>query len=174
MTETLNYNLICEVPNFPNYYASTDGKIYSNKFSKMKLLSQKGTNSCGYRTIGLYKNNIEHKFSTHRIILETFVPNTDGLHIDHINRNRLDNRLCNLRWVSQRDNNRNQGLSQNNKSGHQGVYFSGKGWHSQWRDNDGKLKSKFFSINKYGEEESKQLAKEYRKKMVDELYNRPK
>lgn len=41
--------------------------------------------------------------------------------IDHINGNRQDNRLSNLRSVSNRDNNRNFGVPKNNKSGVMGV-----------------------------------------------------
>ena len=38
-----------------------------------------------------------------------FLPNPDNLpEIDHLNHNRLDNRICNLRWVSKHDNSMNK------------------------------------------------------------------
>lgn len=44
----------------------------------------------------------------HRAIWETFVgPIPDGYEIDHINSDRLDNRLCNLRCVKHTENMRN-------------------------------------------------------------------
>lgn len=46
----------------------------------------------------------------------------DGV-IDHINRNSFDNRLCNLRDVTQRENLQNASLSRKNKSGVTGVRF---------------------------------------------------
>ena len=46
--------------------------------------------------------------------------------IDHINRNRSDNRIANLREVSHKQNMQNRSKSSNNTSGHPGVY-----WHKQ-------------------------------------------
>lgn len=44
--------------------------------------------------------------------------------VDHINRNPLDNRKCNLRICTQTDNTKNKSLYKNNKSGHSGVYYN--------------------------------------------------
>lgn len=48
------------------------------------------------------------------------------MQIDHINRDKLDNRLENLRAVSRSVNQHNRKLNRNNTSGHKGVY-----WHKQ-------------------------------------------
>ncbi len=47
----------------------------------------------------------------------------NGLVTDHINRNRLDNRVCNLRHVTQRKNCENASLRSDNSSGYKGVGF---------------------------------------------------
>jgi len=43
--------------------------------------------------------------------------------VDHINRNRFDCRLCNLRITNQSVNARNHNISKINKSGYSGVHF---------------------------------------------------
>lgn len=44
-----------------------------------------------------------------------------GLEVDHINRDKLDNRWSNLRVVTKLQNNLNKGIQKNNKSGAVGV-----------------------------------------------------
>lgn len=50
--------------------------------------------------------------------------------VDHINRDPLDNRLCNLRSATKSTNGMNRGLNQNNTSGYKGV--SWKKRRSKW------------------------------------------
>ena len=84
-------------------YFTEEGLIYRylKKTNKLKLVNLKpGTKGyvASYSTkIGFYK--------IHRAIWETFVgPIPEGYEIDHINGNRSDNRLCNLRCVSHKEN----------------------------------------------------------------------
>lgn len=72
--------------------------------SKVKRLCIKG----GYYYVTLYINGVcKHKY-IHQLVAETFIPNPQNKPcIDHINTNRLDNRIENLRWVTRKENNNN-------------------------------------------------------------------
>lgn len=47
-------------------------------------------------------------YLVHRLVAECYIPNTENKpFIDHINRNKVDNRVENLRWVTNSENMRN-------------------------------------------------------------------
>lgn len=74
----------------------------------------------GYVTIYLDKKNYRaHQLAWLYVYGE--IPNTD---IDHINRNRSDNRISNLRIASRSENNINSKLYSHNTSRFRGVSFS--------------------------------------------------
>lgn len=58
---------------------------------------------CGYLQVGL--GRICKTVLVHRLVAEAFIPNPLGLRdVDHINGNKLDNRVENLRWVTHKEN----------------------------------------------------------------------
>ncbi|KAK8853619.1 hypothetical protein M9Y10_017180 [Tritrichomonas musculus] len=61
-----------------------------------------------------------HDYRKHFLIAQQFIPNDDPEHknqIDHINRDRTDYHIENLRWITQSENNRN-------KSSNNGVEYT--------------------------------------------------
>lgn len=101
----------------------------------------------------------------------------EGECIDHVNGDKLDNRLVNLRIIASEKNTRNSKRRSDNTSGIGGVYrlTNKKGekcstfWRATWIDMKGKLRNKSFSVTKYGEVEAFELAKAYRYAMIEEL-----
>lgn len=58
--------------------------------------------------------------------------------VDHINKNGLDNRRCNLRVCTVRQNAQNHKRFATNTSGYTGVNLEGKKWRARLRGNDSK------------------------------------
>lgn len=79
--------------------------------------------------------------------------------VDHINRNTLDNRRCNLRETTHKENMNNRGNVHNGESGILGIRFVKKdnSWQARIKQ-DGKEYTQSFSVKKYGEEGAKQMA----------------
>lgn len=77
-------------------------------------------NTQGYVVTTMNKKGVR----LHRYIMGCEKPEK----IDHINRNKLDNRKCNLRICNTKENNRNLSRSRNNKSCVTGVCWSKGRW----------------------------------------------
>jgi hypothetical protein len=84
----------------------------------------------GYMQIGLF--NEQHRL--HRIIWQMHFGNIpDNLQIDHVDRNRLNNKLENLRLANNSQNMRNTDKRQNTSSKYKGVSWHkrDKKWHAK-------------------------------------------
>ena len=100
------------IPGYEGLYdISNLGRVRSNfyhKTPKQRIIKQ-CIASNGYLMVNLRDaDNIVSFKTVHRLLARVFIPNhRNEILIDHINRNRLDNRLCNLRWVSPSENRQN-------------------------------------------------------------------
>lgn len=113
-------------------------------------------------------------YSVHRIIFEMFSGTLEeGFVVDHINSNQQDNRIVNLRKVTLKVNCRNTKKAKNNTSGVTGVSKTTvKGyvyWLASFRNLDGELVQKSFSVARHGDSVAFKQACDYRTLMISEL-----
>lgn len=90
---------------YSGLWVAEDGEVLVPKSGNCPEHYTYGTyDKKGYRVV-TYQGK---KYKVHRLVAEVYLPNPDGKScIDHINTNRSDNRVENLRWVTQKENNNN-------------------------------------------------------------------
>lgn len=92
-----------EIPGFPGYFITKDGRIWSNK--QRKLWRRLKLDRDGYFQVDLWKEKRSIFCGVHRLVLETYVgPCPEGMQCRHLNGVRTDNRLDNLCWGTPKEN----------------------------------------------------------------------
>ena len=97
-----------------NYEVSSkDGAVRNMKTGR--ILKQH-ENIWGYLYVRLSRNDKQKNFTIHRLVAIMFIPNPHGYDtVDHINHNKHDNRVENLRWLSHKNNSNNGRILQQRK-----------------------------------------------------------
>lgn len=93
-----------DIKGFEDYQITDDGRVWTKKQNKYL----KPSLNKGYWFVILRKDGKNYSRFIHRLIAEMFIPNPDKKPcVDHINTNRIDNRIENLRWCTYEENNNN-------------------------------------------------------------------
>jgi len=148
-----------------------DGNLYwavsPNPRIKIGSITSQSVNSDGRKTVVVDKK----RYLLSRIIFlrqKGYLPDF----IDHIDGNSLNNKVNNLREVSQMINAKNTSRTCKSNTGVTGVTcvirkrLGFKQYIASWYNSDDKLTSKEFSSHKLGEEEAFRLACEWRKEQI--------
>ena len=108
-----------EIQGFPNYLIYEDGRVFSKKSNKFM---KEQTHRLGYKYYYIYKDGKRKKFYTHRLVAIHYIPNPENLkEIDHLNRDKSDNRIENLRWINRSENCLNKDIINTNTSGAKNI-----------------------------------------------------
>ena len=87
-----------------NYSINEDGEVRNDITGRIKKPFANKRN--GYLSVDLYKDNKSKKVSIHRLVAEAFIPNIENkATVDHIDGNRKNNSVNNLRWATYSENN---------------------------------------------------------------------
>lgn len=86
-----------EYKDFPKYYVSTKGRVFSTY--KHRLL-RPTINGSGYFMVELVDRDRRKLKNVHRLVAETFIPRVNGCDfVDHIDTVKTNNDISNLHWV---------------------------------------------------------------------------
>ena len=78
-----------------------NGKPYKSKILKPIIRN-------GYEVVSLTKNRVVKGYKVHRLVAQAFIPNRENKPcVDHIDANRTNNKVENLRWVTYLENSYN-------------------------------------------------------------------
>ena len=139
-----------EIQNYPNYLIYNDGRVFSKK---NKIFLKPFKTKLGYLVIDLFNEKERKQFKIHRLLAIHFIPNSENNpQVDHINRIRDDNRLENLRWVTNLENCNNRGDFSHNKIGHKNIFFKNqkdckKKWVFKKRYNSKNIFKRFHTLS---------------------------
>jgi len=111
-----------EVQDYPNYLIYDDGLVFSEKSN---IIMKTRIQCAGYEEIQLCKNNKYKGFKIHRLVALHYVPKIEGKdYVDHIDGNKLNNNVNNLRWVTHLENMNNfRPMNKNNKLNHKNISY---------------------------------------------------
>lgn len=102
--------MIKDIPGYEELYAVTDNGRVLRKVGygclKERWLKMSKTNSGrGYYCVSLSKNGKVTNFRVHRLVATLFIANPDEKKcVNHINGDKLDNRVENLEWATHSEN----------------------------------------------------------------------
>lgn len=89
------------IKDYPNYSINEKGEV-KNKYSKILKPRTAGR---GYYCYHLRNENGVKNEYIHRLVAKTFIPNPNNLpQVDHIDGDKSNNNVSNLRWVSNYEN----------------------------------------------------------------------
>lgn len=88
---------------YTKYEISNDGKIKNSKTGRILKTS---VNKQGYEQVCIHHNGKQYTKNIHRLIAETFYDydKYDELEVNHIDGNKLNNRIENLEWCTRKEN----------------------------------------------------------------------
>lgn len=111
-----------EIQDYPNYLIYETGEVFNDKTNRFK---KKVFSNDGYLIVNLHKNAKGKNFYIHRLVAIHYIPNPENKpQVDHIDGNKTNNCVENLRWVTGSENcNAFKKMPKHNTSGVKNISF---------------------------------------------------
>jgi hypothetical protein len=106
------------IDDYDNYSVSSFGRVRNDTTKRIKNCRLRNT----YYAVTLCKNGKMKTMNVHRLVAHAFIDNPNNKKcVDHINNDRLNNNIINLRYASYKENSQNKSISKCNTSSVKGV-----------------------------------------------------
>mgnify|MGYP003665566021 CR=1 FL=1 len=123
----MNYKIF---EDYLDYRVYENGDVFNVKKNKVMTKYDDGR---GYLFVSLFKNGKQRNIKVARLMGLLFIDNPENKPtVDHINNDRGDNRLINLKWATRKEQAHNRRLTTNNTSGFKGVYPENRSTGIRW------------------------------------------
>lgn len=93
-----------QIKGFPKYFVDEYGKVFKRNVTGALKEVKPFVNHNGYLRVQIYNEGKPSKKFVHRIVAEAFLGDKDGMQVNHIDGDKMNNSASNLEWVTPSEN----------------------------------------------------------------------
>jgi len=141
-----------EIQDYPNYLIHDDGRVWSKPRKDSRGCQVKGgflkhvKTQAGYHRVYLCRDGKGKYVPVSRLVALHYLPNPENKsEVDHIDRDKDNNHISNLRWATRQENCDNRGMPITNTSGHEYISYdkSNNMWRFAYRNRGHRFRKSF-------------------------------